>query len=520
MTGVDILSSTSLKNDKNIFKEVENVMTPHYDSPENFIGSDKKIQNKMTQLMKNLYSLAKNKETVETDALDQLLTDGFDNEQIWSQIQLHNDPIITHLSKKEIDFFDQDEMEKFLDEAEELDFENENEDGQDDDYDDLELGDSDDEDGIVFAESGKMDDKDREMDSLIDKIMDKQGIKVQKKKTKEVDAANMKYDDFFKDPNAEDAQRVQERINKLELENITKKSWTMIGEAASKDRPVNSLLSEQLDFEHTQKIAPAVTQEVNQTIEEMIKKRIFEKNFDDVIRKTEKQFQDTYKKKAELNDEKNTEGLSSVYEKDYMKQVLGVEETDELKGKHVKIYEMYNKLCYKLDALTNFQFTPKMVKPKELNITTASAIVMEEKVPTATSAATMIAPEEVYFKKHADEKGESEMTKEDRKKLRSKIKTQWKSSKEDEEAENKIKEKSNPALAKKNETARALKELKASRNTTIVTGGDKHTSKYTKSVDFFAKLQSEQDNKRKGIEDDSKSKKKPKVDTDPKNFKL
>jgi len=703
--------STTNENDKSKLEKVDKVMNGIYDTPEVFVGSSDKIKNDMTKLVTDLYQVAKkNTDTtgVETDALDELVVKGFDNEQIWAQIQLYNDPILSHLdnqinelnldkdltlidnntsskkrsiqydddedldgleddeddedldgsleeddedidegtfddlqddyqesdedgdlqdddedddlqddyqeddedeeeeeqdkkinkkqqqqqqlkstkssSKDNIDFFDAKEMEKFLDDADEDEYQLREE--QEDDEHDFELGDSDDEDGGIVFPEGKYDKQEQELDKLLDKIMEKEGIPLQKSQGKSVDPSKMKFDDFFSNPDEEGddedqdefgfehddyeeddedieqddddldgedeeevdeqeddvkqdeqptlspeemtafqkrASRIQDKIKELELQNLKKKDWTMIGEASSKERPEGSLLTEHLDYEHTQRATPLVTEQTNRSLEDIIKKRILEKNFDDVIRKTEKEFKDNYKKKVELNDEKSAEGLASIYEKDYMKQVMGVEETDELKAKHVKIYEYFNKLCYKLDSLTNFQHTPKRIKNKELNITTASALNMEDKVPVAASTATMIAPEEVYFKKHADEKGESELTSEERKKNRKAIKGKWRSDKDEKDASDRIKEKTDPNFVKKNSTAKALAHLSQSRNTTIVTSTDNKTSKYTKSGDFFSKLQTEQENKKKGIEDPSsaKSRKKAKMDQlHSQNFKL
>lgn len=50
----------------------------------------------------------------------------------------------------------------------------------------------------------------------------------------------------------------------------------MLGEATAKARPENSLLEEDLDFEHVAKSVPQVTEESVATLEELIKKRILD----------------------------------------------------------------------------------------------------------------------------------------------------------------------------------------------------------------------------------------------------
>ncbi|EGC39891.1 hypothetical protein DICPUDRAFT_147339 [Dictyostelium purpureum] len=710
-----------IKKDKNVLNKVNGFMDKVYDTPEIFVGSTNKVKDSMTDIMSNLYQLAKKNETIvtetETDALESLVTKDFDSEQIWAQIQLYNDPVLSELeskingfvkskenieilsqsnkksnkrsiqydedleddyqdseldtdegldgeedldgdedleddedlqddenlddddddlqddedledededaqdleeedsldegidsdstksskssksskstksitknnnkknNNKNIDFFDAKEMEKFLDDEDDNEYQR-REDEDKDDEDDFE-GDSEEEDGGLDLPDAELDDEERELDALLDKYMEQNEMeqgessnKKSNKKNKAKDVADMKFDDFFADPDEQDedneddfgldhedeeeeyqddedeeqdqlsaeedgeevdekvesepeeatlpeeelsafqkkASRIQERIKKLEQENLKKKDWTMIGETSAKERPSDSLLGESLDYEHTQRAAPNVTEETNKSIEDIIKKRILEKNFDDVIRKTEKEFKDNYKKKVEISDEKSQEGLGDIYEKTYMKQVLGVEETDELKQKHIKIFELFNKLCYKLDSLTNFQYTPKMIKNKELNITTASAVTMEEKVPVATSTSTMIAPEEVYFKKNADEKGDSEKTKEDRVKERKQIKKTWKNEKEEKEAEERHKEKVDPNYAKRNTVAKDIAHLKQAKNVTIVdTSKSQVKSGDTRSGAFFKTIQTSEENRKKGIEDPNslKSKKKQKFD--------
>ncbi|KAN0049871.1 hypothetical protein ACTA71_002969 [Dictyostelium dimigraforme] len=714
------------KSDKGVLNKVDNFMNQVYDTPEVFVGSTDKVKNSMTDIMSNLYQLAKKNESTitETDALDSLVTKGFDGEQIWAQLQLYNDPILQELESKvndltntnnlniiqnqkgnnddddddddddneegeeeeedfdgeegeeeyeddfnlehddyqesdledelspqedslgdsdidseeikitksnknnkksnattvndkddkkkikgknffgddgNVDFFDAKEMEKFLDDEDDNEYQRrEDEENEDDD---VELGDSDEEDGGLDLPEVEMDDEEKHLDSLLDKYMEENAeeLELEKlasksksksksttaKKSKSVDPSNMKFGDFFADPNenggdedddnefpidnlsddgeeeedfeeeeedfeeedfeeeeedGEDkeekevkedkeeatlppeelstfqkrAQKIQQRIKELEQQNLKKKDWTLVGETSARDRPSDSLLGEVLDYDHTQRATPTITEEINKTIDDMIKKRILEKNFDDVIRKTEKEFKDNYKKKIELSDEKNTEGLGDVYEKSYMKQVLGVEETDELKQKHIKIYELFNKLCYKLDSLANFQFTPKRIKDKELNITTANALTMEEKIPVATSSATMIAPEEVYFKKNADEKGESELTKEERVKNRKKVKQQWKNEKDEKEAEIRHKKKVDPTFAKKTTVAADMAHLKQASNVTIFDSkkSDVHSGDF-RSGKTFATIQQKEENKRKGIDDPNslKSKKKAKLDS-------
>jgi len=59
----------------------------------------------------------------------------------------------------------------------------------------------------------------------------------------------------------------------------------MQGEVMAKERPVNSLLQEHLDFNTATKLPPVITKEKSDNIEAIIKQRILDELFDDPIRK-------------------------------------------------------------------------------------------------------------------------------------------------------------------------------------------------------------------------------------------
>jgi U3 small nucleolar ribonucleoprotein component len=66
------------------------------------------------------------------------------------------------------------------------------------------------------------------------------------------------------------------QIASLEAENVGVKNWATKGEAKARDRPTNSLLDEDLEYERTGKVVPVITEETTKTIEELIKNRILE----------------------------------------------------------------------------------------------------------------------------------------------------------------------------------------------------------------------------------------------------
>ncbi|EFP88587.2 hypothetical protein PGT21_036623 [Puccinia graminis f. sp. tritici] len=204
---------------------------------------------------------------------------------------------------------------------------------------------------------------------------------------------------------AKKMKSLSKQIAQLEAENVAKKEWMMKGEAASKDRPQNSLLEEVLEFEHIQKIAPAVTEEKTQNLESLIKQRILEGNYDDVIRKRPidpKVFLPS--RLLELQDTQATKSLTEIYEDEYTKKKSHSEtgqramdvKDEKLSKEHEELKGMFESLSGKLDALSNAHFTPHQPTATIKTINNLPAISLESSLPTATGAGTLLAPEELF----------------------------------------------------------------------------------------------------------------------------
>ncbi|KAJ9102536.1 hypothetical protein QFC21_002937 [Naganishia friedmannii] len=193
---------------------------------------------------------------------------------------------------------------------------------------------------------------------------------------------------------------LQEQIAAFEQENIGKKDWTLLGEATAKARPENSLLEETLDFEHSGKVVPLVTEEKVLSLEEMIKKRILDNDFNDVVRRREiddKAFLPS--RYFELQDAQSTRSLAQIYEDEYQAAATGSKAADPRDAKlakdHEEIEKLWGDICYKLDALSNLHFTPKAPKATITTLSNVATTSMEDALPTTQSAATMLAPEEM-----------------------------------------------------------------------------------------------------------------------------
>lgn len=225
---------------------------------------------------------------------------------------------------------------------------------------------------------------------------------------------------------------IREQITQLESENVAQKEWMLMGEAGSRQRPQNSLLEEDLEFERVRKTAPVVTEEAVYTLEEKIKARILQGQFDDVVRiRSIEENPFLPSKLIELQDTKSKESLSQIYEAEYIASQPGGQLLDDrdgrLKKEHEEITRLWDKICNKLDALSNAHFVPKQVritsalflyvgikppkpKPTITTVENTPSVLIESALPTSKSVATMLAPEEVFSVSKSLLKAPSELT--------------------------------------------------------------------------------------------------------------
>jgi len=287
-------------------------------------------------------------------------------------------------------------------------------------------------------------------------------------------------------------QRIMEgKIKKLEEENINEKPWQLMGEADAKKRPVNSLLEEFVTFDVTSVGAPVITEETTLSLEDLIKQRIKDKAWDDVIRKEKPLVQPyEYKKAPELNQEKSKLSLAEVYEKEYLKQAEDDKEEKE-NEEHVNIQKLMDRLFVQLDALSNFHFTPKPPQPEIKIITNVPSIQMEEVLPITMSDASQLAPEEVFEKKKGELVNDAEKTNGDRKRNRRQKKIKKKFSAKERERKEKLKGQKAGKIAK-SERKQAMDSLKKGvRNTILNSNKIDAKSNIKSSNEFFNKLQNE-----------------------------
>jgi len=214
--------------------------------------------------------------------------------------------------------------------------------------------------------------------------------------------------------------KIGEEIRRLEAASVAKREWTLAGEARAADRPLNSLLEEDLDFERTGKPVLEVTAEVSESIEELIKRRILAQEFDEVIRRRPDSLDassGTRRGAFELDDSKPQQSLAEMYEEEHVKNHnpdTYVSKADEKARKEEKEIEtMWKEISAKLDALSSWSYKPKPAAPSLTVVSDVATVAMEDAQPTTASGISggesMLAPQEIYKAgkdKESIEKGE------------------------------------------------------------------------------------------------------------------
>lgn len=220
---------------------------------------------------------------------------------------------------------------------------------------------------------------------------------------------------------AKQMQKLKEQTLSIEKDMMSEKPWKMLGEAKGTDRATDSLLESTPEFEVAFKPPPILTPEHAANIEEMIKKRIIDEDWDDVV---PRELPDIGGHKRggeapEVSQEKSKLGLGELYEREYLKKTAGFDrdahekQTEEDAAKE-EMKQLFANLCSQLDALSNYHFAPRPVADLAdvQSRVDVPAIAMEEVLPLHVSQSRGLAPEEVYAAGKGRKsvlKGESEL---------------------------------------------------------------------------------------------------------------
>lgn len=202
-------------------------------------------------------------------------------------------------------------------------------------------------------------------------------------------------------------QRVQQKlfkqVNSLEEQAMQEKQWQYKGEASGRDRPKNSVLCVDMEFDDVRQSSPIVDELMTATLEHLIQVRISEQRFDEVDRNNVlRSLQDVIKSSLG-EDTKSEAGLGELYADAFQsarfqhhtegKKEGSVTRGDSLATESRKIFTA---LSSKLDALSHSQLSPKQLVIEELSINTGlAALQVEEAGSVVVSEATMQAPKEI-----------------------------------------------------------------------------------------------------------------------------
>lgn len=200
--------------------------------------------------------------------------------------------------------------------------------------------------------------------------------------------------------------KLADEIRKLEAASVAKREWTLSGEATAVERPTNSLLEQDLDFEYVGKPVPVITPEVSESIEDLIKRRILAQEFDEVLRRRPdaEASNNTRRGLVEVDDTKSSKGLGELYEEDHVKNSnpdTYVSQSDEkLQKEEREIENMWREVSSRLDALSSWYYKPKPVAASLSVVADVATIAMEDAQPATAQGiageSSRMAPQEVY----------------------------------------------------------------------------------------------------------------------------
>ena len=188
-----------------------------------------------------------------------------------------------------------------------------------------------------------------------------------------------------------------DQIRRLETAAVAKRAWTLKGEARAAERPINSLLEEDLDFERVGKPVPVLTAEVSSSIEDLVKARILARQFDEVPRRrpgaedealaaarARRGLANVDLEAEELERREGGKGLAEVYEEEFRRknedgyQSVADKKVEEL---HKEIEGLWKNVCGKLDALSSWHYTPRPPDVEVRIVDDKPRVLMEEARP-------------------------------------------------------------------------------------------------------------------------------------------
>lgn len=198
--------------------------------------------------------------------------------------------------------------------------------------------------------------------------------------------------------------RIADEIRRLETANVSKKEWMIAGEARAAERPVNSLIEEDLEFERIGKPVPVATAEVSEGIEDLVKRRIIAKEFDEITRRYPgvSDGQEAKRGRFELDDTKPKQSLTELYESDHLRATApnyADPKNQKLVRAHAEIRGLWKEISSQLDTLSNWHYKPRTPQADINVVPDVATVTMEDARPTAGGSlggSAALAPQEIY----------------------------------------------------------------------------------------------------------------------------
>lgn len=191
---------------------------------------------------------------------------------------------------------------------------------------------------------------------------------------------------------------LQKEIAELEKESIAEKKWTMKGEVTAKQRGVESALTEELEFDRNAKPVPVVTQEFTESIEDIIRRRIKNDQYDDIPKRIISDISNFKpSSKLDIDERQSKKSLAEIYEDEYNNEADHKSKaSEELQTAHNEITSLWDKVNWELDSLYSANFIPKP-KQKLLDVKVqTSTVTLEDAQPLTMGDTQRLAPQEIY----------------------------------------------------------------------------------------------------------------------------
>ena len=307
---------------------------------------------------------------------------------------------------------------------------------------------------------------------------------------------------------------LQPTLASLEHQLVNPKPWYHRGEVSAMQRPADSLLQEELQVDWAGKEREVITAEVNEQIEDVIRRRVSEAQYDDVVRKEKQRTQRTVRDDAELSSERSSKGLAQLYEEEYLERKkredaeaaggaapkTSSKAAQQRDAQVAEIRSLLSSLLSSLASLSNYSVAAP-VSSEEVRIVRGQdeqQLLMREEVgidfESGEGGARGSSRKEVGGSKTQGEMvGEGEREQQERKRRRRRMKAAGRKRKREEEQQ----DKQRTSEAKPNRlggrallTAKEVQEAKSARNVKAgVVSPAAATARYGKSSSFFRELQ-------------------------------